>query len=80
MLASLVKNNIKTGILSNRPDEFTEEVVRFYFNEGQFTYISGQTEGIEKKPIQPGCILLLIAWHFQRMTLYLLVAYRLTRK
>ncbi len=57
LLNSLSENNIQLGVLSNKPDEFTQEVVKYYFKENLFSYISGQKEGVDKKPSPAGVYL-----------------------
>lgn len=57
MLESLAQKDIRLGVLSNKPDQFTQEVVKYYFKEEQFSYVAGHKEGVEKKPDPAGVYL-----------------------
>ena len=43
-------------MLSNKPHEQAVKVVREMFGEGTFDYVSGQQEGIRKKPDPAGVV------------------------
>lgn len=45
----LKKSNIKLAVASNKPDNFTNHIVRHFFSD-KFDYIYGNREGIPKKP------------------------------
>ena len=51
LLAELQKRNIKTALLSNKPDKATKQLAERFF-EGLFTEVMGENEslGIRKKP------------------------------
>ncbi|CAG36863.1 HAD family hydrolase [Desulfotalea psychrophila] len=57
MINDLREAEIPLGILSNKPDAFTQKVVEFFFPEHPFTYISGQRADVPKKPNAAGALL-----------------------
>ena len=50
MLNSLSNKGIVLNILSNKPDNFTKDVVKHFFNDIDFKIVLGAREGIPKKP------------------------------
>ncbi len=50
LLKTLNNRNISVNILSNKPDNFTKEVVSHYFNNINFDIIRGAKQGVPKKP------------------------------
>ena len=50
MLEELKREKVKLAVLSNKPHAQAVKVVKEIFGEGVFDYVSGQQEGIEKKP------------------------------
>jgi phosphoglycolate phosphatase len=50
LLFSCVKKNIRLGILSNKPEAFTKEMVNHLFPEIPFATVRGAREGIPVKP------------------------------
>ena len=50
MLNSLSDKGIALNILSNKPDNFTKDVVKHFFNDIDFKIVLGAREGIPKKP------------------------------
>lgn len=50
MLAEMKKNNMKLGVLSNKPDRQAVHVVETVFGKETFDLIQGQKEGIPRKP------------------------------
>lgn len=56
MLSDLVSENVKLGILSNKPDAFTQVIAEHYFSDVPLLYIAGQKNEIPKKPDPAGAI------------------------
>lgn len=54
MLEELKREKVKLAVLSNKPHAQAVKVVKEIFGEGVFDYVSGQQEGIEKKPDPAG--------------------------
>lgn len=50
LLEELKANNIKAAVLSNKTHEFTEKMVRHFFNGGYFLDVRGSMPSIPKKP------------------------------
>jgi len=50
MLQGLKDKGVKINILSNKPDNFTQEVVKHYFPEFEFAVIRGALPDVPKKP------------------------------
>lgn len=50
MLQELKKAGVKLAVLSNKPHLQTVDVVAEFFEEGLFTHVQGQQEGIPRKP------------------------------
>ncbi len=53
MLESLTKlkySGIRLAVLSNKPDAFTNAIIRELFPEGLFDYVLGACDGVPKKP------------------------------
>ena len=50
MLESLSEKGISLNILSNKPDNFTKDVVNHFFKDIGFKIVFGAREGIPKKP------------------------------
>ena len=57
MLKALKDRGIKLAVLSNKPHAQAVKVVRKIFGDGVFDYVSGQQEGIRRKPAPDG------VWH-----------------
>ena len=49
-LKSLRKKGLKLGVVSNKQDEYTQEIIRDHFKEIGFDYISGAKASVPKKP------------------------------
>lgn len=49
LLDNLAQKGLKTAVVSNKPDEAAQKVVRSYFGD-KITYISGEREGVRRKP------------------------------
>ena len=56
LLQSLKEKGVLLAVLSNKPHEQAVKVVKEIFGERWFDYVSGQQEGIEKKPDPAGVI------------------------
>lgn len=54
MLDALKAKGIKVAVLSNKPHAQAVKVVREVFGEDLFDYVSGQQEGIKRKPAPDG--------------------------
>jgi phosphoglycolate phosphatase len=54
MLKSLNKNGFKMAVLSNKPEEFVKECVRYFFDEEMFEYIGGEHDRFPRKPDPSG--------------------------
>lgn len=50
MLKKLKETGIKLAVLSNKPHLQTVEVVNTFFEEGTFSCVQGQMEGVPRKP------------------------------
>ncbi|SHJ69654.1 phosphoglycolate phosphatase [Anaerobranca californiensis DSM 14826] len=50
LLKELQRKNIIIGILSNKPHDFTEQVVKHYFSEFDFAFVQGAEEPFPHKP------------------------------
>jgi len=50
MLNSLSDKGISLNILSNKPDNFTKDVVKHFFKDIDFKIVFGAREGVPKKP------------------------------
>lgn len=49
LIEKLAMKSMKMAILSNKPDDFTQKMVDFYFNKSQFAYVLGAG----KFPLKP---------------------------
>ncbi len=58
MLAQLSAAGVKLGILSNKPDEFTQIMVRHYFPGDVFAAVKGMTADVPRKPDPAGVFIL----------------------
>lgn len=56
LLADLVSNDMPIAILSNKPHEFTVQVVAHFLADWSFTHVYGAQAGIPKKP-EPSSLL-----------------------
>lgn len=56
LLSELIGMKIALAVLSNKPDEFTLSVMKYYFPDIPFSAIHGQKAGIEKKPSPAGAL------------------------
>lgn len=53
-LKAMKDSGLKLAVLSNKPHRQTVKVVKEIFGEGVFDYVSGQQEGIRRKPEPDG--------------------------
>lgn len=58
MLQELKEEGVKLAVLSNKPHQQTVDVVATFFEEGMFSYVQGQKEGIPRKP-DPAAVFLI---------------------
>lgn len=49
LLDDLLENGVKIAVASNKPDEFTQRIVKEMFG-GRFSFVSGKKPEFEKKP------------------------------
>lgn len=61
MLQTLKQNGIRLAVLSNKPHAQTVKVVKEIFGDGVFDYVSGQQEGMKRKPAPDG------VWHIMEV-------------
>ncbi|MBE7053496.1 MAG: HAD family hydrolase [Ruminococcaceae bacterium] len=50
LMEFLSKNGIKKGVITNKPQGAAEDVLKHFFKDGTFEYISGVSEGTTLKP------------------------------
>lgn len=50
MLKVLKEEGVKLAVLSNKPHPQTVDVVASFFEDGTFTHVQGQQEGVPRKP------------------------------
>lgn len=50
MLKALKEEGVKLAVLSNKPHLQTVDVVASFFEDGTFTHVQGQQEGVPRKP------------------------------
>jgi phosphoglycolate phosphatase len=50
VLAELKRRQVKTAVLSNKPDEITRLVIAKLFNAGLFDCVTGEQPGVARKP------------------------------
>ena len=62
MLEALQKAGLRIGILSNKPQAFTVETVKYIFPEVDFSIVRGAREGIPIKPAPDGVLDILSVW------------------
>lgn len=61
MLQTLKQKGIRLAVLSNKPHAQTVKVVKEIFGDGIFDYVSGQQEGMKRKPAPDG------VWHIMEV-------------
>jgi phosphoglycolate phosphatase len=54
LLGALAKLPIKLAVLSNKPHEFTERLVRYFFSGQKFEAVLGERAGVPRKPDPAG--------------------------
>ncbi len=50
LLINLNNNGYKQAVASNKPDFFTKKIVKHFFGDETFSFVSGNTPELEKKP------------------------------
>lgn len=50
MLETLQKLDVKIAILSNKPDDFTQKCVKYFFPTISFSSVAGKKDGVQPKP------------------------------
>lgn len=50
LLSQLAKREIRTAVVSNKPDEFTRKIIDALFAPGTFEFVAGGSDTIPKKP------------------------------
>lgn len=58
LLLTLRTLGLKMAILSNKPDIFTQDIVRHYFGNELFAIVRGQTADLPRKPDPAGALLI----------------------
>lgn len=66
MLQTLKSEGIRLAVLSNKPHRQTTDVVNTFFEEGTFTCIQGQMEGVPRKPNPQAALLIAEKLHCSR--------------
>jgi phosphoglycolate phosphatase len=56
LLAEISRKGLKKAVLSNKPDEFTQEAIKRFFPEFHFDFVLGEKKGNAKKPDPAGAI------------------------
>lgn len=59
LLARLSADGVMTAVISNKPDAFVPAILRALYPDHRFTYLSGQREGVARKPAPDALIQLL---------------------
>ena len=54
LLETLKKAGVKCAVLSNKPDNVANAVIKSFFKDGIFDIVYGQREGVPKKPSPKG--------------------------
>lgn len=62
VLMQLSALDIKLGVLSNKPDEFTKRMVSAYFPEVPFSVVYGTRQGVPRKPDPAAVFEILEGW------------------
>ena len=59
LLARLSADGVMTAVISNKPDVYVPEIMRTLYPDHRFTYLSGQREGVARKPAPDAMLALL---------------------
>lgn len=71
LLSRLSARGVMTAVISNKPDAFVPAILQALYPDHRFTYLSGQRDGVARKPAPDALLLLLDALGVDRMeTLY----------
>ncbi|MDA3874825.1 MAG: HAD family hydrolase [Kiritimatiellae bacterium] len=65
LLDTLQKKGIRMGVLSNKPEEFTLEMVQYVFPKVPFDPVRGAREGIPLKPSADSALAILREWNLR---------------
>lgn len=65
LLARLSADGVMTAVISNKPDAFVPVILRTLYPEHRFSYLSGQRQGVPRKPAPDALISLLDALRVQ---------------
>ncbi|MEX2606891.1 MAG: HAD family hydrolase [Kiritimatiellia bacterium] len=65
LLDTLHKKGVRMGVLSNKPEEFTREMVRHLFPDVPFDPVHGARDGIPLKPDADSVLAILREWHLR---------------
>lgn len=66
LLANLAARGLKLGVLSNKPQRFTEACVNKWFGRVPFNLVFGQREGVPRKPDPTGVNQMLGIWELKK--------------
>ena len=71
LLSRLSARGVMTAVISNKPDAFVPAILHALYPDHRFSYLSGQRDGVARKPAPEALLLLLDALGVDRMeTLY----------
>lgn len=59
LLSRLAADGVMTAVISNKPDAFVPAILTALYPDHRFTYLSGQREGVPRKPAPDALTLLL---------------------
>ncbi len=62
MLFKLESMNLKTGILSNKPDDFTKKCIEYFFDNYNFDPVMGQLDPFPHKPDPQSALYIARTW------------------
>jgi len=64
LLDAIEKSPLKMGVLSNKPQEFTAQIIGKLFKNWHFDHVSGAKEGIPIKPAPDAALAICKEWGF----------------
>lgn len=62
LIATLQTRGLRLGVLSNKPDSATQEVIAHFFAPGTFDEVAGMREEIPRKPAPDGALRICELW------------------
>lgn len=65
LLAEMRAKGLKIGLLSNKPDQFTQVMAKYYFSPGAFDAVFGSRPGVPKKPDPAAALEIAGLFHLQ---------------